>query len=107
MKLLFTLILLSYSAWAQDLTQPANFGSLYFRFERGGAVPGPQTLALGSDERRDINLISSGSPWLKAVPNSDGGPDILTLTGESWRARAWNLLGQPAVYPGWRRCGHG
>ena len=93
MRLLPILLLSICQGYAQDLLQPTNFGSLYFRFERGGANPPPQTLALGSEDRRPINILQSGPSWLRVTPNSDGGPNVLTFSVDPAGL-------QPGIYEG-------
>ena len=80
MRLLPIFFLLLCQGYAQDLLQPTNYGSLYFRFERVGTTPPPQTLALGHEDRRPINILSSGPGWLRAAANTDGGPNALIFT---------------------------
>ncbi|MEO8127934.1 MAG: hypothetical protein ABI822_12620 [Bryobacteraceae bacterium] len=94
MRILPTFLLLSLcQGFAQDLLQPTNFGSLYFKFERGGANPPPQTLALGSEDRRPINILQVGPTWLHVSANSDGGPNVLTFTVDPAGL-------QPGIYEG-------
>ncbi len=80
MRYIFALFMLGSLGHAQDFLQPANFGSLYFSYERGGKIPPPQTLSLGSEEHRTIGIVSVSNTWLHAVASNDGNPDALTFS---------------------------
>src|SRR3954454_9443013 len=80
MRFLFALVLLGSVSYAQDLIPATDFGRLFFTYERGGKAPPPQTLSLGSEERRPVNILSVNSPWLHASVDNDGGSDALTFT---------------------------
>jgi uncharacterized protein (TIGR03437 family) len=93
MRCLFALVLLACAASAQDLPPAKNYGSLFFNFERNGKIPGPQTLSLGPDERRQLNILTVNASWLHVTQNNDGGPDLLTFTVDPTGL-------QPAIYEG-------
>src|SRR3954451_11562703 len=93
MRLSLLLVTLSLVSSGQDLIQPADYGSIYFNYQRGSALPLSQVLPLGSEERRPVTILSVVGSWLTASPNTDGGPDTLSL-----KADPSGL--QPGIYEG-------
>ena len=80
MRSLFTFVLVVSAIYAQDPIPATDFGRLFFTYERGGKTPPPQTLSLGSEERRPVKILLVNSPWLHVSINSDDIPDTLTFT---------------------------
>ena len=61
------------------VAQPFNANVVYFRYERGAAVPPAQTITLSEDDQRSLQLLSTVGAWLKPSILSDPLPGKLRI----------------------------